>query len=174
MSFPRAMLPGTDLRRLHSVLTCLPRSSAALRVLNVGCGAYPAAPALHDAFPGWHLWGLDRDLRALRAARRHTPSLTVIAADLDSLPGLLRGRFGLVLVRHPDLFRSSAWGRAMPRLPGLLAPGGVLVIALYAPDEVEAVRGLALPHRMPLDERRLAPAGLAGQDRFVLAYNLPQ
>lgn len=159
--------------RLRSVLDQLPAQGVPPRVLSVGCGAYPSARTLHGARPGWALWGLDRDGIALRAARGGMPGLRLVQADAIHLPGLLRAQFGLVLVRHPDLHRNrAAWGRIIPALGALVAPGGALVITLYTAEEVDILRGLVLPAPLPLDESALAPVPLGGQDRYAHAYNL--
>jgi SAM-dependent methyltransferase len=151
--------------RLLSALAQLPLDGLPPRVLNVGCGAYPSAQSLREALPGWTLFGVDIDGDALRRAR--FPDLHLIQADARCLP--VRGPFGLVIIRHPDLYRSyTAWAQVIPALPALLAPGGVLLITLYAPEEVELIRALSLPPAYSLDG--LASADLAGYDRYVLAF----
>lgn len=135
------------------------------RVLEVGCGADPAPLAGKIAL------GLDIDGAALRAARRADPARRLVQADARTLPGLLHTHFDLVLVRHPDVQRSrAAWTAILPALSGCLVPGGVLLITLYALDEVELVDALPMPPRWPLDDAALAPPDLAGRDRFVRAY----
>jgi hypothetical protein len=52
-----------------------------------------------------------------------------------------------------------------------LAPDGLLLITLYAPEEVELIRALSLPPVYALDG--LASADFAGHDRYVLAYRVP-
>jgi len=152
------------LDRLRSMVDQLPLDGLPPRVLDVGCGAHPAAGVL----PGWTFFGLDADGAALRHAR--AAGLRLVQADARHLPGLLRARLGLILVRHPDIFRQrAAWCEAIPRLPALLAPGGLLLITLYAPEEVELVRALDLPPAYPLVPGSLAPCDLAGHDRFALA-----
>ena len=159
------------LPRLRSVLLQLPTPRDARRILNVGCGAYPCARTLHGARPGWVRWGVDWDGDALRRARQADPGLRLVQADARHGPGVLRTTFGLVVVRHPDLFRHrAAWERIMATLPDLLAPGGALLITLYAPEEVALVQDVERLPVWPVDEGRLAPVDLAGHDRFVVAY----
>jgi SAM-dependent methyltransferase len=154
--------------RLRSALAQLPLDDLPPCVLNVGCGAYPSAQILRDALPGWTLYGMDIDGDALRRARR--PDLHLVQADARHLP--LRASFGLVTIRHPDLYRSyTAWAQSMPSLFSNLAPGGLLLITLYAPEEVELIRALNLPPAFALDD--LASADLAGHDRYVLAFRCP-
>ncbi len=167
--------PPGDLARLRSVLSSLSTAGLPPHLLSVGCGVYPCAPTLHGARPGWTLWGIDRDGAALRQARQRDPSLRLVRADVRSLPGLLRpmlGGFGLVMVRHPDLFRSAGWAAVLPELRSLVAPGGALVITLYAPDEAEMVRRLGLTNGA-VDQSAFAPVDMAGHDRFVIVCHVP-
>jgi SAM-dependent methyltransferase len=151
--------------RLRSALAQLPLDDLPPRVLNVGCGTYPSAQTLRDALPSWTLVGVDIDGDALRRAR--CPDLHLVQADARDLP--LRARFGLVIIRHPDLYRSyTAWAQIVPSLRACLVPQGLLLITVYAPEEVELIRALSLPPVFALDG--LASADLAGHDRFVMAY----
>ncbi len=162
------------LARLQSLLTALALDGLAPRAVSVGCGAYPSAWVLRETLPGWTLYGLDRDGAALRSARREAPFTRLIQADARSLPGLLHARFGLVLVRHPDLYRyHSAWTCIFDSLPAMLAPGGALLATFYAPEEAEVALALPVPTLAPLDEDLLAPPDLGGHDRFALAYRAP-
>lgn len=160
------------LTRLDSLLAALPLGpDLPPRVLNVGCGAYSSAATLRAALPGWVLWGLDLDGQALRRAHVRAPDLRLIQADARHLPDLLAIRFGLVLVRHPDLAHPrAAWSLVLPALPRLLEPGGLLLITVFAAEEAGRVRALPLPPTYPLDESTLAPVDLSGCDRLALAY----
>ena len=108
--------------RLASILDQLPVSTTA-RALSVGCGAYHAVYTLCDQFPGWTYVGLDRDHGALQTAQRiinGVRGVQLVQGDALALPGLLHTRFGLILVRHPDLFLHLAdWHTIMHRLPAL-------------------------------------------------------
>lgn len=174
-----------SLPRLRAILTHLPLNGVPTRALDAGCGDFPSMHTLRAVLPGWMIVGLDRDGHALRRARRsiHTnhadpdPVPHLVQADVRDLPMLFRpisrgGGFGLIIVRHPDLFRNRAvWEQTIPALPGLLAPGGVLLITLYAPEEAEIVGTLCLPAPLPLFDNGLLPrVDLAGRDRFVRAY----
>jgi SAM-dependent methyltransferase len=169
------MTPDHALSRLRSILAQLPVADLPPRLLNVGCGAYPSALAIRHALPGWTLYGVDLDGQALRCAQNqmqgHAPALRLLQADAIHLPALLRARLGLILIRHPDLrHQRDSWSQIIPTLPALLAPGGVLLITLYAPEEVDLIQSLTLPAPYPLDEHTLAAVDLAGHDRFALAY----
>lgn len=163
-------MPPSSLFRLASILRQLPPITTP-RALNTGCGAFPAAHTLRQQYPAWVLYGLDRDPAALRAAQQSDPALRLIRADALVLPSLLHTRFGLVLVRHPDLFRHrEMWLTVLRRLPALLAPDGVLLVTVYAPEEIDLLRTLEFPSPLPLSEQNLAPVDLAGQDRYVCAW----
>jgi SAM-dependent methyltransferase len=156
--------------RLRSALAQIPLDGLPPRVLNVGCGIYPSARTLREALPGWALYGVDLDGEALRRARRQTPDLHLIQADARCLPALLRTSFGLIVVRHPDLYGSrAAWSQIISALPALLTPRAALLITVYAPEEAEVIRALTLPPAYPLDG--LAPVDLAGHDRYVLVFS---
>jgi SAM-dependent methyltransferase len=169
---------------LTGLLAQLPLTGLPPRALEVGCGESPAYEALIVTWPGWFYLGLDYDGAALRIARENWMRQTAqpsgsdphfIQADARELPGLLRTRFGLILVRHPDLFRHrGAWADILCALPVLLMPGGVLVITLYAPEEVEIVETLALPPEIEISPSALPPVDLAGRDRLARAYRLTE
>jgi SAM-dependent methyltransferase len=140
-----------SLPRLRAMLTHLPLDNVPTRALDAGCGDFPSMRTLRAALPGWMIVGLDRDGPALHRAHlfaQADPTLHLIQADVRDLPMLFRAAFGLIMIRHPDLFRNrTVWEQAIPALLGLLAPGGVLLITLYAPEEVEIISALNLPAR---------------------------
>ncbi len=165
------MIPE-PLPRLESVLQQLTQDTAP-RVLNVGCGAFPSAPTLRRARPGWALYGIDTNRAALRQARASDPRLRLLQADIRTLPHILHQTFGLILVRHPDLFRHpQTWEDVIPRLPAMLAPGGALLVTLYSPHEAAILAGFDLPPPAKLDEDALVAVDLAGRDRFVQVYRV--
>ena len=162
-----------NLARLRSVLAHLPTADLPPRVLNVGCGDYVCAQTLHGARPGWARFGVDLDGAALRRAHQRDPALRLVHSDARCLPGLVKGEFGLVLVRHPDLFRSqAAWTAILPVLPGLVAPGGGLVITVYAADEADLLRSMLRLPPDALDAAQITAPDLAGHDRFVFVYRM--
>lgn len=162
--------PPQHAARLGSAVAHLALAGVPPRGLEIGCGAYPAAAELAGLLPGWRWIALDLDEAALRRAPREPAAL--VRADAERLPLAHRARFGLILVRHPDVLRRRAWARLLPRLAERLAPGGVLLITLFGPVEAHAVGALPLPPAHPLDERALAPVGHDGRDRVVLAFQL--
>ncbi len=161
--------------RLRSVLSQFPAAGLPPCVLNVGCGDFPAATALRQARPGWMLYGLDRDEAALHRAQQADPALRLVCADARDAPSIFHMHFGLVLVRHPDIFRDRAmWAVALPRLITLLATGGVLLITCYTAEESALISALDLPPVLSLDESALAQPNLAGHDRYLHAYPAPR
>lgn len=164
------MIPE-PLPRLESILNQLP-AVPVTRALSVGCGIFPSALTLRRARPGWTLYGVDLDGVALRQARAHDPALHLLQIDIRDLPDVLRVPFGLILVRHPDLFRHpQTWEATIPRLPQMLSPGGTLLVTLYSPHEAAVLAGFTLPPPFKLDEGALAPVDLAGRDRYVRLFN---
>ena len=121
------------------------------------------------ALPGWALYGVDLDGKLLQRVHLDAPDLHLIQADARWLDRLFHAAFGLVLVRHPDVFRRSAWKRVFATLPALVAPGGALIVTVYAAEEVERIRAFGLP-LAPVDPASLAATGLSGEDRFVLSW----
>lgn len=172
-----------SLPRLRAILDHLPLDGVPPHALNIGCGDFPSLRTLRDALPGWMIVGMDRDGPALRRARQSlrmdcAAPLHLIQADARDLPDLFShdhtpAPFGLIMLRHPDVFRHRAiWEQTIPALPALLAPGGVLLITLYAPEETEIIRALDLPPLVQLDDESLPRVDLAGRDRFVRAYSV--
>jgi SAM-dependent methyltransferase len=172
-----------SLPRLRAILERLPLDGVPPHALNIGCGDFPSLRTLRDALPGWMIVGMDRDGPALRRARQSLRAdcaapLHLIQADARDLPGLFNrdhapAPFGLIMLRHPDVFRHRAMReQAIPALPTLLAPGGVLLITLYSLEETEIIRALHLPRPVRLDDGSLPRVDLAGRDRFARAYRV--
>ncbi len=155
--------------RLISVLRQLPPPR---RVLDLGCGDCRDAAAYYES--GWSpdtlLVGLDLDFHTLRQTNKR--AIHPVQADLMHLP--LRARFDLILVRHPDVARQpAAWEFALNHLIGWLADPGSVLITTYSVLEVDTLRGWLAGNTLKLlalDTSRLAAPGLAGRDRFVMAY----
>ncbi len=154
--------------RLRSAIASLALDGVPPRGLEIGCGAYPAAAGLAGLLVGWQWIALDLDEAALRRAPRASAAL--VRADAEHPPLAVSARFGLILVRHPDVLRRSAWARLLPRLAERLAPHGVLLITLFDPDEAHALHALPMPPAYALDEAALVPAGRDGRDRVLLAF----
>jgi len=95
-----------------------------------------------------------------------------VQAHITRLP--LRARFDWIVARHPDVDRRHAdWERALTTTHDWLNAGGVLLITLYSLLEVDTVSDwMSHTALVPygLREGQIIAPGLAGRDRFVLAY----
>ena len=158
-----------ELARLAAALAALTAGMPPpRRILDVGCGAFASAAMLDTLFPGALVCGLDRDWGALQFA----PTRRVILADGARLPFAPTPGFDLILVRHPDVDRRwEGWQRVGAALGACLAAEGRIVVSCYSPHEADALRVVLLRvglELLPLDQKILPPANLAGQDRVVL------
>lgn len=114
------------------------------RVLSVGCGTCEEGEALVQALGGpqaLQLVGVDLDETAIEEARRRLPIGTFLCADAARLPTRWRGSFDLVLVRRPDLLaQPQRWREVLAALPGLLGPGGQLILTFAGHAEARVAR----------------------------------
>jgi SAM-dependent methyltransferase len=163
-----------DTARLASILRQLPRPR---RVLEVGCGAWPGLVrvAASGTMPGLMAVALDADLAALRQARRQSPGVNLVQADITRLPFRRRfDLFDLIVARHPDLDRSrSAWQDTFQNITGWLSDSGLVVVTAYSAPEIDLARGWLVSGGLapvPLAVDQLSPPGLSGRDRFVVVY----
>lgn len=147
--------------RLVSIIRRLPISQQSPRLLNIGCGAFVEAPALRKLLPGWAVIGLD-------IVRLKKNSAWLIQADAVHLP--FACKFGLILVRHPDVNKyPERWKTIFENLPAYL--DGVLLVTAYTFDEIEFVRNhLDLPP-ISVSEPPLAPVDLVGRDKYYVSVN---
>lgn len=162
--------PVTD--RLQSALLALhpPGDAPVRRVLEVGCGADVSVKALRRVYPSAVLFGLDRDWRVVP----RIPAAFTFVADAARLPLARHVQFDLVLIRHPDVYRSrTGWLAVCAALPPRVTPGGYVLVSCYERAELrqieralaqDGVQGVALP------AQRLAPVDLAGRDRYIQAF----
>jgi ubiquinone/menaquinone biosynthesis C-methylase UbiE len=102
-------------------------------VADVGCGTGAVAQRLAQlVLPGGRVHAVDRDRRALAAARASTadqglPVETVIAPAHDT--GLPEGAFDLVMMRHVLAHNGGAEQRIVDHLAALARPGGCVYLA---------------------------------------------
>lgn len=86
----------------------LPRESdGRLNVLSVGCGfGYDAKPVV-DVFPNSTYRGIDNNTAHISAARRLNQdagaSVQFEAQDATEIPASEKGKYGLTLIRHPQV-----------------------------------------------------------------------
>lgn len=147
---------STRFRTLIEALPIVPGS-----ILELGCGDWDDYEWLRAQVPAGVLIGVDRVVTVT-----HRPGS--IQADISRLP--LHGCFDLIVIRHPDVHRSStAWESVIRGLDGWLRPGGYALITTYTAPEYEMIAGW-LPESLTvarLDSGLLAPVDLSGRDRFA-------
>ena len=134
-----------------------PPAGTATRALDVAMGRGRHAALLANV--GFETFGVDRQIDALREARRSIPRLHAWCADLTACP-LPRARFHVIVVARylqRDLFAA---------LEDALAPGGVVIYETFTVHQRAHGRGPTSPDHL------LAPGEL--RSRFegfdVLAY----
>lgn len=96
------------------------------RVLDCGCGAGDNARVLRSR--GWRVTGITLSEKEQRLAAEHCER--VLVADLeDPLPDAIGGGYDAVVLSHV-LEHLVDPQRLLSRIKGVLAPGGVVVVAL--------------------------------------------
>ncbi len=156
-----------DTSSFEWILSRLP-TERPLRVLDVGCGDCPEAPALLAA--GVELTGIDTDERAIVRARTTSPAAAFVCADAATLmPG--SAPFDVVLLRRPELAASpGTWRRIISSIPSWLSPRGRVIVSTPGPSEAEATGRW-------LDEAGLATAPAvqlgAEEERYVVTAARP-
>jgi trans-aconitate 2-methyltransferase len=153
-------------------------------IVDLGCGAGAVAPALSDRWPGRGITGVDTSPAMLEGARATGLYARLSLADIgdwqpDSPPALIFSNAALNWL--PD------HARLVPRLAGVLPPGGVLAVQMPrqgdAPshaalaDTARALR-LPLPADWPVAEaaayaRWLAPLGSVDAWETTYVQRLP-
>lgn len=106
--------------------------AAPASAVDIGCGPGNSTELIAARFPQARVVGLDSSTDMLVRARARCPSLTFLEADLatwcpDTTPDLIYGN--AVLQWLPD------HAALLPRLVGLLAPGGCLAVQM--PDNLD-------------------------------------
>ena len=124
---------GFRLRPALDLLAQVPHSLPEGDVIDLGCGAGAAAPALAARFPGRDLVGLDASPAMLAEAAATACYHVLEEADIarwqpGAPPALIFSNAALQWV--PD------HATLLPRLAAMLAPGGVL--AVQVPDQQDA------------------------------------
>jgi trans-aconitate 2-methyltransferase len=122
-----ARFAGLRLRPALDLLAQVPGDLPEGPVIDLGCGNGPAGPVLKARFAGRALWGLDASPAMLEAARATGAYDRLVQGDLagwrpEAPPALVFSNAVLQwLGDHAAL---------MPRLAGLVAPGGVLAVQM--------------------------------------------
>lgn len=129
-------------------------------VLDVGCGVGSVLAALREAgaAPGAELYGVDLSAAAVAAAARREPGALWIVANADRRLPFLDGSLDLVLSikapKHPQEFAR------------VLAPGGTLLLALPAVDDLLELRRATAGEGLARDPAQRAREAFA--ERFEL------
>ena len=158
--------------RLQSALLALNAAGAppVSHVLEVGCGSQVSVEALHRVYPAAALYGLDRDWRVVG----NGTAVRTFVADAARLPLARHIQFDLILIRHPDVYRSrTGWLAACAVLPGWIRTGGHLLVSCYESAELRQIEQALAGNgawSVPLPAQRLAPVDLSGRDRFLMAF----
>lgn len=192
---PQALIPRLDSETLVERAITLLADLAAPRIADIctGSGAYALALAYH--LPGSRVVACDISAAALalavenrerlglaeRVSLRQGDLLAPLAedgavydlicanppyipsAELAALPPQVRREPRLALDGGPDGL--AIYRRLLPAVPGLLRPGGYLLLE-HGDDQAEALRALLLPSGLQLREELY---DLAGRPRGLLA-----
>lgn len=122
-------------------------------MLDVGCGTGRVAAALTDR--GARVWGVDPSGEMLAQARLAAPGATFKQARAEALPFKASWFERAVLRTAVHLVDRT---RALPELARILAPGGRLAIATFAPERFGNDWLSALFPAVPEIDRRRFPA----------------
>lgn len=114
---------------------------AALRVLDIGCGAAEEAGELLASGRVRDFLGVDLDEGAIAEARARWPGARFVCADAARLsPGRI-GQFDTILIRRPDLLaQPERWRQVFARLPAWLLPDGRVILTLIGEGEARLAR----------------------------------
>ncbi len=104
------------------------------RLLDVGCGTGDYLSSM--AALGWNCYGCDISEPALTIARRKVPRAEIHCGTLEKLP-FERLSFEAITLWHSLEHLHDPLG-ALKHIHGLLAPNGILVVAVPNIDSIEA------------------------------------
>lgn len=113
-------------------------------VLDLGCGPGNSTQVLADHFAGAHVTGADNSVPMLERARADHPALSFVELDATGDLSAHEGHYDLVFSNaclhwvpdHPTL---------IPRLLGMLAPGGQLAVQMPLSDKQVMYREVIWP-----------------------------
>jgi 23S rRNA (guanine745-N1)-methyltransferase len=166
----RLLERGLGAHVLEALTGLLPRAGlpGGARALDVGCGDGFFLARLAQRFP-LDAYGVDISAAALEAAARRSRDIRWIAANADR-----RLPFG---DRSFDLILSITSRRNAAELERLLRPGGSLIVAVPARDDLAELRAAVLGADVRRDrgaavERTLAVCGLELRERFEARASL--
>ena len=144
-------------------------------MLDLGCGSAECANPIKQRWPEAHITGIDRNGLVLPSV----PSfVTAVQADVCALP-FKPAVFGLIIIRHPDVFRRSIdWKAAINGSARLLSNTGCLLITCYSLPEAERINGWLRQAWLPLGHGAqiflrpeiIAVSDLVNHDRSAFAW----
>ena len=155
-----ALVPWADLAPNPNLVAWATAPGTGRTALVVGCGLGDDAEFL--AGLGYQVTAFDISPTAIEAARKRFPSSPVryLAADLLATPAEWAGAFDLVVEIYTiQPLYGEVRAKAIAAIPGLVAPGGTLLVVARATEEPDPVRD---PSRMPWALTRAEIAALAG------------
>ncbi|QQO08795.1 methyltransferase domain-containing protein [Breznakiella homolactica] len=97
------------------------------KVLDVGCGPGNSTAVLAERFPGAEIIGIDNSPDMIQSARKKMPAVRFECVDAAGNLASLGGGFDVVFSNACIQWIPDHRG-LLPRLMGLLAPGGVLAV----------------------------------------------
>ena len=122
---------------LNRALTSLPQRSAALRLLDVGCGLGFFTAQLKRSFPTAEVAGCDISPTAVAKAAARAPECQFFAADLKNLVAESpRGYDALVAMYVLAYFTDAEIDQVVGNLRDLLNPGGFFMAAHHLPAKM--------------------------------------
>jgi 23S rRNA (guanine745-N1)-methyltransferase len=127
----RLLEAGVGRGAIDAIVARAPATGDALVAADLGCGSGELLGALAAARPVCAI-GIDLSTAAADAAARRFPSLTWIVANVDRGLPLLDGGVHLVV--------SLNGRRHVDECARVLMPGGTLIVALPAPDDLIELR----------------------------------
>lgn len=104
------------------------------QVVDLGCGPGNSTALLHARWPRAHIRGVDNSAEMLRSARQALPALEWIQADLADPAGWQADTPVDLLFANAVLHWLPDHATLLPRLLGMLRPGGVLALQMPSND----------------------------------------
>lgn len=168
----------------------LPRDEKGqLRVLSVGAGfGYEAGPIV-DMFPNVSYKGIDSNMELVNGAQRMNADIAgaeFVLEDAREVSQEERERYGLVLVRHPQVLGESALAQQQTSLEASIqdwkaiigtsvqkvAPGGYIMLTTDSLVEKEGIEKYLKEYGISVlfqeENRASQPSGIPHRDSYVI------
>lgn len=104
------------------------------RVVDIGCGPGNSTEVLGQRFPGADILGVDSSAEMIEEARRNRPQFRFEIADVSGPLDALGGGYDVVF-SNACIQWIPGHKTLLPRLVGLLGPGGVLAVQTPLADK---------------------------------------